>query len=178
VRRLIQRQRKRQLLRDKQLDRVLLLWWHLLVVCLIALMLIDKNTTASVPVSQESVVHAFTTKEVVVADKEEESLGEWTITAYCPCEICCGKWALVRPADGTVYGAYGNELIQGIACAAPFPQGTRLQIGDVGEFVVEDTTSAWILERYDNKIVDLYFESHSDAMDFGVQQHVVWEVIR
>ena len=44
------------------------------------------------------------------------SLGEFKLTAYCPCKKCCGKWAYNRP-DGVVYGAIGEELKEGYSIA-------------------------------------------------------------
>lgn len=44
---------------------------------------------------------------------------EWidaVATAYCPCEICCGKWALNRP-DGIVYTASGAIAEEGVTIA-------------------------------------------------------------
>lgn len=95
-------------------------------------------------------------------------VGEWTITAYCPCEICCGKWAENRPNE-KVFGAYGIELREGHSCAAPLPCGTVLDIDGVGKYTVMDTTADWIVDKYDGKIVDIYFETHEEAVNFGKQ---------
>ena len=46
-----------------------------------------------------------------------EYIGEYTVTAYCSCEQCCGIWALNRPLNEQgqpiVYGAAGVELTSG-----------------------------------------------------------------
>lgn len=53
---------------------------------------------------------AILTPSVAIAENEPTTQPEEWIdavaTAYCPCEICCGKWALNRP-DGIVYTASG-----------------------------------------------------------------------
>ena len=36
------------------------------------------------------------------------SLGEFKLTAYCSCSLCCGRWAHNRPVD-----EYGNEIVIG-----------------------------------------------------------------
>jgi len=115
-----------------------------------------------------------TPTEPVVEEPVMELLGEYTITAYCPCEICCGIWAKNRPG-GIVYGAAGIELQEGYSIAAPgFEFGTTLYIEGLGEYVVQDTTASWVAEKYDNKIIDIYFLSHDDALEFGLQHRKVY----
>lgn len=94
-------------------------------------------------------------------------LGEYIVTAYCPCEKCCGKWAKNRP-NGIVYGAYGIELVEGVSVAAPFPEGTVLLI-EGREYIVHDKTAERIVRRYNGKIVDIYFQNHETALKFGKQ---------
>lgn len=103
--------------------------------------------------------------------KLEESkvgLGEFKITAYCPCEKCCGKWA-----DG--YTSSGDKATEGITIAADWsilPEGTILDIDGVGERIIQDTGGA-----IKGKRLDLYFEDHQAALNFGFQKLEVWEVI-
>lgn len=101
-----------------------------------------------------------------------EVLGEYRITAYCPCEICCGEWAKNRPND-IVVGAAGKELEAGLSVAAALPMGTKISIDGIGEFEVQDKIADWVLEKYDNKVIDIYFETHEDAQTFGLQHKEV-----
>lgn len=39
-------------------------------------------------------------------EPEPESLGEFLVTHYCSCRICCGKYAIGRPVDEN-----GNEIV-------------------------------------------------------------------
>jgi 3D (Asp-Asp-Asp) domain-containing protein len=98
---------------------------------------------------------------------KEINAGDYTVTAYCGCEVCCGEWALNRP-NGIVYGAAGIELQEGVSVASPLPFGTRLLINDQ-EYIVQDRTAQWIEEKYDDKIIDIYFDNHFDAEAFGKQ---------
>ena len=41
---------------------------------------------------EEAQIPIFT-PEPIEEPAEPEYLGEWTISAYCPCEICCGEYA-------------------------------------------------------------------------------------
>ena len=81
-----------------------------------------------------------------------------TVTAYCPCAICCGVMG------GTGITASGKQARQGVTVAASrsIPMGTRLRIEGVGVRVVQDR----LAPRYDDR-VDVFFTSHSDAQRFG-----------
>lgn len=105
-----------------------------------------------------------TTPESVLID-----LGEFRITAYCPCEECCEQWAKNRPKDENgnpiVYTASGEIARQGVTIAADtniFPFGTVLII-DGHEYVVQDKGGA-----IKGKRIDIFFNNHEDAINFGV----------
>ena len=96
------------------------------------------------------------------------SLGTYRVTAYCACEKCCGEWANNRP-DGVVYGAAGVELQSGVSCASPLPFGTVVEVEGLGEYVVQDRTAKWVVEKYGENLIDIYFDNHEAACDFGLQ---------
>lgn len=96
---------------------------------------------------------------------------EFKATAYCPCEKCCGVWAKRRPLDSEgnpiVYGATGIVLRQGVSVAADttlYSMGTQLELEGLGTYVVEDRGGAIKGNR-----LDIYFDNHQDALEFGVQ---------
>lgn len=109
----------------------------------------------------------------VTVELEPEYLGEFRITAYCSCEICCGKWAENRP-DGIVYGASGEPLVAGVSCASPLPFGTVVEIEGVGTYIVQDRTSSWVVDKYGENLIDIYFDDHEAAREFGLQYHDVY----
>ena len=80
------------------------------------------------------------------------------VTAYCACQICCGKHATGLTADGHVPR-------QGITVAASrsLPFGTRLVING-HTYTVQDRLAL----AYDSR-VDIYFKRHRDAKKFGQQ---------
>jgi 3D (Asp-Asp-Asp) domain-containing protein len=89
----------------------------------------------------------------------EHSLGEFKLTAYCPCEKCNGKWVGELTASGT-------ELTVGRTIAVDpdvIPLGSIVDINGF-EYVAEDTGSAIKGNR-----IDILFPSHKEALDFGVQ---------
>lgn len=91
---------------------------------------------------------------------------EFTATAHCACEKCCGAWALDRP-DGIVYTASGAVAHEGVTIAADWdvlPAGTVVYIDGLGERIVQDCGEA--IKGY---AVDLYFADHDAALAFGRQ---------
>lgn len=107
--------------------------------------------------------------EEVVSD-EKISLGEFKLTAYCSCEKCCGKWALNRPKDENgkdiVYGSTGNILVAGTSIAVDpsvIPYGYQVEING-HTYTAHDTGGAIKGNR-----IDVYFDSHQEARNFGVQ---------
>ena len=96
---------------------------------------------------------------------EPVSLGNFKLTAYCSCSLCCGKWANNRP-NGVVYGAIGEELKEGYSIAvdpAVIPYRSEVVING-HTFKAQDCGGAIKGNR-----IDVYFEDHNDALEFGVQ---------
>jgi 3D (Asp-Asp-Asp) domain-containing protein len=89
---------------------------------------------------------------------------EWKVTAYCGCEKCCGKWS-----DG--YFASGKKVYVGGVAINWLPFGTKVLI-DGKEYTVEDRGAKSIFGSKHNhkKAVDIYFESHQEALNFGVKR--------
>lgn len=121
-----------------------------------------KQTTASTAISTEPVT------EIV-------SLGEYKLTAYCGCSKCCGKWGENRPFDENgkpiVYTANQTIAKEGVTIAADIsvlPYGTEVII-DGHRYIVQDRGGSIT----GNKI-DIYFESHQAALEFGVQYKEVF----
>ncbi len=85
----------------------------------------------------------------------------FTVTAYCSCVKCCGKWAKYNKT------ADNHTPKQGITCAAArnIPFGTKLFIEGVGERIVQDR----LAKKYDARI-DIYFTNHGEALQFGKKQ--------
>lgn len=98
------------------------------------------------------------------------SLGEFKLTAYCSCSICCGIWDYDRP-NGIVYGAIGEELKEGYSIAVDpdvIPYRSEVII-DGSTYKAQDCGGAIKGNR-----IDVYFEDHNDALEFGVQYKEVF----
>ena len=122
--------------------------------------------------SEIKVVYAEAISEVAleVETLTTEPLTEtYTVTAYCSCSICCGKWAKDR--GEVVIGAWGKELIEDYSIASPLPFGTKVNIEGLGTYEVMDRTATWIADKYNGRIIDIYVgNSHQEAINFGKQE--------
>ena len=106
--------------------------------------------------------------EEIEQEPELESLGVFTVTAYCACEECCGK-----TPDDPWYGitATGTRATQGRTIAVDpsvISYGTTVYfegIDGFGGYVAEDCGGA-----IKGKDIDLYFESHAEADIWGVRE--------
>lgn len=95
-----------------------------------------------------------------ITREERTSLGEFTVTAYCPCNKCCGAWA-----DGLTYTE--TVATEGRTIAVDprvIPLGSTVEINGV-RYVAEDIGGAIKSDR-----VDIYFNNHEDAREWGVQE--------
>lgn len=107
-------------------------------------------------------------------EPEPVLLGSFRVTAYCSCEKCCGEWAKNRP-NGIVYGAAGVELKAGVSCASPLPLGTVVEVEGLGEYIVQDCPAQWVIDKYGENQIDIYFDSHEAASAFGLKQLNVYQ---
>lgn len=87
-----------------------------------------------------------------------ESLGLFTVTYYCSCDICCGWWS----GGPTASGAY--PVADWTVAADPdvLPLGTRIYISG-HEYCVEDTGSGVVGNH-----IDIYVTDHNLAVNNGV----------
>lgn len=96
-------------------------------------------------------------------ENQETRTCVFTVTAYCPCEKCCGAYA-----NG--YTATGAKATQGVTIAADpdlLPMGTEIEL-DGHTYTVQDTGGTIAGNR-----LDLYFDSHEDALQWGVREKTV-----
>lgn len=91
----------------------------------------------------------------------------FTVTAYCPCRICCGNYSPevtgreARTATGTIPQ-------QGRTIAVDpqvIPYGTSVHIDGMGDYIAEDCGGA-VRENH----IDIYFDSHEAALSFGTRR--------
>jgi len=108
------------------------------------------------------------------------SLGLYKVTAYCPCEKCCGIWAERgvdkngnRVTPGSVNGIGEQRILPGdmfVAADSSFPYGTKLNIPGYGIVSVRDRGGAIKGRR-----LDVFFDTHQEALNWGVQNLEITE---
>ncbi len=147
-----------------------------LFLCLAALWPVVTVSTAAQP-------EPYTGEPPVIADKLlgevkpaqgnaeltiGEPLGEFKLTAYCPCAKCCGK------SDGIT--STGTTATEGRTIAVDprvIPYGSTVTIyfadGTSHTYTAEDCGGAIKENR-----IDVFFSSHDDARAFGVQSAMVY----
>ena len=95
---------------------------------------------------------------------ELTELGTFKLTAYCACEKCCGKSDGIT-ATGTKAKANHTVAVD----PNQIPYGTELYING-NTYIAEDTGG------FSGKIIDIYFDSHEEAKNFGIKYAKVFIV--
>ena len=137
--------------------------WGMLTGCiltLVAVFVIEKVFSppdGSVAGSTSAQAHRKASSPSVATSDKSAAI-TMRVSAYCPCEICCGPFA-----DGIT--ASGVPAV-GRICAAPpeYPFGTVLDIEGYGEYVVRDRGGVIKGNRR-----SILFPTHAEAKAFGVQ---------
>lgn len=132
-------------------------------------------------ISEQPLIRPKQPEVVIVEESTEEEaeseiddlrlLGEFKVSAYCSCEICCQEWANNRP-NGIVYGASGEELVPYHSIAVDtdiIPYGKSVFIDGI-EYVAHDCGGAVKGNR-----IDIYMDSHEAAVEFGVKNMMAYE---
>ena len=122
---------------------------------------VDKNVDNSTIVYEyvnNTKVGMCNYADVEVEEPKEINLGKFKLTAYCSCEKCCGK------SDGIT--STGTKATQGRTIAVDpkvIGYGSKVKINGK-EYVAEDCGGA-----IKSNHIDVFFNNHQDALDFGVQ---------
>lgn len=152
---------------------VILLLLVLLVISVLPSCRVQANqlpTKSADPVTPEiALVTALEPEDALTLEPTTEPtealilLGEFKLTAYCSCEKCCGK-----SVNDPYYGitASGTIATAGRTVAVDptvIPIGSEVVIND-HTYIAEDVGGAIKENR-----IDVYFNSHEEALEFGVQ---------
>lgn len=94
-----------------------------------------------------------------------ESLGEFELTAYCPCAYCSGSYG-----NSTATGVVAVEGVTIAVDPTVIPYGSIVVING-HSYIAQDCGAA-----VKGNIIDIYFESHEEAEAFGRQRAEVYIV--
>lgn len=115
-----------------------------------------ENDTVTEVIPEETVVQEENTDN---AESNLVSMGNFKLTAYCACSYCCGQWANGITATGTT-ATQGRTIA---VDPSVIPYGTEVVING-NTYIAEDCGGA-----IKNNKIDIYFDSHQDALNFGIQ---------
>jgi len=105
---------------------------------------------------------------VETPDAEEASSFEANVSAYCPCEKCCGRWATEGVnSKGQRITASGHVIQPDdkfVAAPAKYPFGTIIDIPGYGKVPVLDRGGAIVGNKF-----DVLFHTHQEALEWGRQ---------
>jgi len=157
----------------KILDRIVFAVALLSLIISIGLCIEIKNMKEA---REERALEREETEVVEVAEEATEEpelilLGEYEATAYCPCSKCCGKWASGITATGTTAEAGRTIAVD----PTVIPYGSKVVLVDSRgfghEYIAEDCGGAIKGNR-----VDIYFDTHDEALQFGRQKMTAYLV--
>lgn len=158
--------------------RLIKIQWLLILALVVALILsFVTRPSASVPDEPETSPVRVEAPEPTTETAAPEliELGEFKTTAYCTCVKCCGIWSAEHPSR--VGTDYVQRTKSGTIPTADrtvsvdpdvIPLGTVLII-DGHEYIAEDTGSA-----VKGNVIDIYFDSHELAVEYGVQMKTIY----
>ncbi|MDE6433541.1 MAG: 3D domain-containing protein [Lachnospiraceae bacterium] len=113
-------------------------------------------------------------KNEYVTEIKDIFVGEFIITAYCPCSICCGEYSNPsnpKTASGAI--ATSNHTIAADIDILPF----RTKVIINGQVYVVEDVGGGVTGNH----IDMFFDSHSEALNFGKKIEKVYtqeEVVR
>lgn len=120
-------------------------------------------TYATEPKTPEQRNQAMAERFSIQEDIKEEYLGEFTLSFYCGCEKCNGKWTN-QPAKN------GQELVEGYTIAVDtsvIPLNSWVRIEGFGKYKACDTGSA-----IKNNKIDIYMANHEKCLKMGLIRNV------
>lgn len=126
---------------------------------------LTTEETTFPPTTESKTTTEHSTKKITTTQQDsykEDSGGEWIrfqATAYCGCASCCGSYGNAT-ASGVMPRAYHTIAVD----PSIIPLGTTVEIQGLGTYVAEDTGGA-----IRGNIIDIYFDSHQEALNFGRQ---------
>ena len=134
---------------------LVMLWCFAFVGC--KKVVVTDYVLPSAPTTTELITETVTTTKATTAPLYVD-LGEFMLTAYCPCRECSDEYG-----DMTATGVRAKAEHTIAVDTDVIPYGCEVIIGDK-VYWAEDCGA-----KVNGKHIDIYFESHKEAENFGVQ---------
>jgi 3D (Asp-Asp-Asp) domain-containing protein len=103
-------------------------------------------------------------KHLAQSTRRSSSRAIWMlVTAYCPCEICCGENASGVTASGKRVSYNHSRFVAADTSRLPF--GTKLRIPGY-----DNARSVEVIDRggaIEGNHIDVFFKTHDQAMEWG-----------
>lgn len=125
-----------------------------------------ETTEPTAPTVQTELTESIKVPTAEATEPDNYYLGEFKLTAYCPCEKCCGQWANGITSTGVTAKAGRTIAVD----PSVIPYRTEVIING-HTYVAEDCGGAIKGNR-----IDIYFDTHEEALEFGVQYEDVYIV--
>lgn len=124
-----------------------------------------KNQIKIAKKAKEKAEDEKKTVAIIKSEPANELVGTFELTAYCSCSYCCGN------SDGITKS--GTHVTEGrtVACNS-IPLGTVIYIEGYGTYTVEDTGAMG------DNVIDVYFNSHQTALEFGRQYDIKVYIVK
>lgn len=127
---------------------------------------VAEEDHVSLPEESTEVEEPVVAEELPVEKVEApqmEYLGNWTVSFYCNCEICCGSYSGGPTASGVMPTPWYTAATDGLEF------GTVVYVEGLGNFVIEDrgTDYGWL---------DIHVSDHNEALANGLQYRDVYIV--
>ena len=128
----------------------------------------EERTAAQAEEEPAAYDHAWDIPASEPAACDDVFLGEYTLTAYCPCTRCCGKDDGITAtgtlaAEGRTIAVDPRVIPYGSRVLLIFPDGTQ------HTYIAEDCGSG-----VNGNHIDVFFSDHETARVFGVQSAMAY----
>lgn len=124
---------------------------------------LDKTAESTVPVEMPG--EGAVNKNALQTEISESTyLGEFEVTGYCGCDLCCGKKEIkltkmeTVPKPGHTVAADPEVITLGSSIVI---NGVTYQVEDVGQAIKGNS-------------IDIFFATHEEAIEFGRQKMSVY----